>query len=663
MHALRSDRFLASAFDRIPAAMMVLACVLLLGGSVSAQPLFTITAQDRSVGASAFCIGGASSTQTRNAPDFSSWTADARASCAHAVPPGGGNSASYNQTSTIATNALSGVFNNSIMQDFGGSAYGAGLCSLTFTTSAPLRYAFTLTAVGSQGPTWESSLTNAFSYSAARPVGPAAAVGVIYPGTHTFIVQYGGSYPSASLTYSLSFTPITSVSVLAGPLSRPGDDRAYYQLDASDWFTAEVTARELGGHLVTITDADEQAWLQTTFGSVGPANKWIGLTAQSLPNTIYLKWISGHQTTFANWAPARPAASAGDYAFMQPDGRWNQGAFNAGAFGGIVAVVPASVIPEIVSGPIADPLGTRQYYQLAPSSWRNAEERAAQLGGHLVSINTAQEQTWLSTTFASVGPANKWIGQSARINPGTSAFRHASDQAITFSHWALSSPIPGLGDFAFMRPDGFWEQSPGDSDTMTGGIVETGDRVQIGALARPGDCGHSYSQLSISGWVEAEAEAVALGGHLVTINNLAENEWLVSTFGSIVSNRKWIGLRRVAPGTNGFAWTSGDPSTYRRWAFQYPLSSTDYAFVRPGFGNDFWYSGDGVSTSTTSFVGIVETSPCRCDWNFDGTSDTADFFAFLNGFFGAGADFDCSGSTNSRDFFQFLSCFEAAVCP
>jgi hypothetical protein len=75
--------------------------------------------------------------------------------------------------------------------------------------------------------------------------------------------------------------------------------------------------------------------------------------------------------------------------------------------------------------------------------------------------------------------------------------------------------------------------------------------------------GHWYDLVSsgASGaWGVAEAAAVALGGHLVTINDLAEQTWVSTTFPS----RHWIGYNDEAvEGT--FVWSSGQAPGFTFW--------------------------------------------------------------------------------------------------
>ena len=64
-------------------------------------------------------------------------------------------------------------------------------------------------------------------------------------------------------------------------------------------------------------------------------------------------------------------------------------------------------------------------------------------------------------------------------------------------------------------------------------------------------------------WLEAEAEAVSQGGHLVTINDLAEETWLRDTFGS--TEGFWIGINDINQ-EGQFEWVNGEAVTYTNWA-------------------------------------------------------------------------------------------------
>src|SRR5208283_819999 len=66
------------------------------------------------------------------------------------------------------------------------------------------------------------------------------------------------------------------------------------------------------------------------------------------------------------------------------------------------------------------------------------------------------------------------------------------------------------------------------------------------AIINPNN-GHTYLLLSQGNWTDSEAEAVALGGHLATIRNQAEEDF-VSDFFTFYGGQRhglWIGLREV----------------------------------------------------------------------------------------------------------------------
>jgi hypothetical protein len=123
--------------------------------------------------------------------------------------------------------------------------------------------------------------------------------------------------------------------------------------------------------------------------------------------------------------------------------------------------------------------------------------------------------------------------------------------------------------------------------------------------------GKRYTVSQIGTWEEAQAQAEAMGGHLVIINNRDEQEWLVRTFYSEDSSGYlagrfqsspfafWIGLTdRSVEGT--FRWVDGSPLTYHNFAPGEPNNTSpegwDEDFVAlaldpnfnriPGYWND-----------------------------------------------------------------------------
>lgn len=76
--------------------------------------------------------------------------------------------------------------------------------------------------------------------------------------------------------------------------------------------------------------------------------------------------------------------------------------------------------------------------------------------------------------------------------------------------------------------------------------------------------GHAYYLLAPSGWIAAEAEARTMGGHLATIRNQAENDWILNTFEYWERQHHdlWIGLNDAAQ-EGVQEWSSGEVSLFR----------------------------------------------------------------------------------------------------
>lgn len=149
--------------------------------------------------------------------------------------------------------------------------------------------------------------------------------------------------------------------------------------------------------------------------------------------------------------------------------------------------------------------------------------------------------------------------------------------------------------------------------------------------------GHVYFLLPSTNWTAAESEAVGLGGHLVTINDVAENHWVFTNFANFggVERALWIGLFQP-PGSvepaSGWTWISREPVTYTDWTGGEPNNNTgqnrgpqNWAMIWPSSGggivspysaehwNDYWNSNSIVDAVLANFhwglCGVVEIVP------------------------------------------------------
>ena len=102
--------------------------------------------------------------------------------------------------------------------------------------------------------------------------------------------------------------------------------------------------------------------------------------------------------------------------------------------------------------------------------------------------------------------------------------------------------------------------------------------VTAGPFTNPANH-HVYYLLEADTWTNCELAAIRLQGHLVTINDAAEDVWVFSMFGPLRNgyNGIWIGLTDVT--IEGiYVWISGEYSAYKNWGAAEPnnLGEEDY---------------------------------------------------------------------------------------
>ncbi|WP_165224033.1 lectin-like protein [Aquisphaera insulae] len=158
-------------------------------------------------------------------------------------------------------------------------------------------------------------------------------------------------------------------------LAAPAASRAgfVYQLTskAETWWEAEAEAQSLGGHLVAVNDAAEQALLVSLFG--GTERLWIGLYDAVSEGTFV--WSNGDAVTYTNWAPGQPDNSTNeDYVYMNHDsdvlgpGRWNDFDVTSRLRG--IMEIPAATVPEPSGVALA---GTGVLGMLAVRRWQRSK--------------------------------------------------------------------------------------------------------------------------------------------------------------------------------------------------------------------------------------------------------------------------------------------------
>ncbi len=142
-------------------------------------------------------------------------------------------------------------------------------------------------------------------------------------------------------------------------------------------------------------------------------------------------------------------------------------------------------------------------------------------------------------------------------------------------------------------------------DAQVGQIVSNlPDEDDLDGWKRNPQNGRFYRRTTVdTNWCAAEAEARQFGGHLATIRNQQELEWLQSRFG--IYPQLWIGGYRNAKRQGAWAWIAGDRAQFTNWDKDQPPKGVNLCFAVLATASGKWQT---ASSLVQSYPGIIEAA-------------------------------------------------------
>ncbi|MDB9489400.1 lectin-like protein, partial [Dolichospermum circinale CS-534/05] len=351
------------------------------------------------------------------------------------------------------------------------------------------------------------------------------------------------------------------------------------------WQQAQAQAQSLGGNLVTINSQAEQNWLVSTFG--GNEKLWIGLTDEVTEGQY--KWASGETSTYTNWFPGQPdngGPNGEDYVVMNfgAAGQWND------------YPDPTTLVPPTAFRGIIEITSSTPTITLAVSPSSVIEDGTTNL--IYIFTRTGATTNPLTVSYSITGTANSSDYTGATPGTGkTITFAAGSSTAILIIDPTADTTFESDETVALTLASGTG-YTVGTTTAVTGTISNDDSTNPIFNYN-----GSQYTLTNLGTWEQAQAEAQSLGGNLVTINNQAEQNWLVSTFGG--NEQLWIGLTdEVTEGQ--YKWASGETSTYTNWFPGQPDNGgpqgEDYVVMNFGAAGQW----NDYPNNLSPFRGIIE---------------------------------------------------------
>lgn len=363
---------------------------------------------------------------------------------------------------------------------------------------------------------------------------------------------------------------------------------ALYEVE-TNWKDAKAVCEMLGGHLVVITDANENNAVVELAKTGTMKNGYLfGATDEETEGTW--KWVTGESFSYKPWGSSEP--SGGDEHYLEyylPKSYWNDTTISSTGRGFICEF-------EDMGVPVKTKIANGSIYSVYEDSlsWTDAKKFCEDIGGHLVTITSEEEQNFVVDLISDHNKDLFWIGLNDTVTDGK--WEWVTGEDVVYTNWSSTEPSNGTHatygeeDYVHIvakkindtKPIGCWNDD--HNYKIMNGVYRTAnagfvceielDKVQYAKRQYYGNNLYEIYSESYS-WYDAKLYAESKGGHLAVITDTEENDFIVGFLShATASNGFWLGATDEK--VEGYWQTvTGENFLYTNWASGEPNNGTN----------------------------------------------------------------------------------------
>ncbi|XP_061834761.1 macrophage mannose receptor 1b isoform X1 [Nerophis lumbriciformis] len=378
---------------------------------------------------------------------------------------------------------------------------------------------------------------------------------------------------------------------------------AYYQLNTQSvlsWAQADVSCKQQGANLVSITDTNEQAFISALLGN--KKNRlWIGLVLN--PEHGWL-WSDGRPMRYLRWSSGYPLPNPGhNCALLDSDGlhRWQTLScakkigyicFKAGA-----PPVPPQVEQGFCTSPWIPYNGHCFHLVRTPKTWTDAQKDCRKEEGALVSMRNVEDFGFVVSQLGYGSTDELWIGFNDRRTEGLFEWSDAAD--VTFTVWQYGEPTTSADDedcVLMGGENGNWadrscDEKHGFVCMKQSSTTHTADEIDVDIGCKAGWKRHgSYCYFvgtETRTFDEAKDHCKTSDSSLADVFNGVDNAFLVSLVGLRPEKYFWLGLSNQKD-YEMFEWTNDQAVRFTHWNNEMPGNRQGCVAMTTGILAGLW---------------------------------------------------------------------------